>query len=138
MIFLLDTNVLSEPVKPRPNIRVQTHIQQRQFDVCVSATVWQEFALGIELLPPTQRRMRLVDYRHFLQQIGLEILPFDQNAAEWMAREQARLYRAGRAPVYRDLQIASVAAVHDLILITRNVRDFEHFLGIRLENWFES
>jgi tRNA(fMet)-specific endonuclease VapC len=47
------------------------------------------------------------------------------------------LRQAGRPPSYPDSQIAAIAAVNDLVLVTRNVDDFEGFTGLRLENWFD-
>lgn len=136
MIYLLDTNVLSEGVRPEPDSRVLSLIVARQYDCATSATAWEEFIVGIELLPASARRKRLDAYRWQLLESGLEILPFDQTAAEWMADERARLIGSGRTPAYRDLQIAAVAATCNLTLVTRNVADFKPFKGLRVENWF--
>jgi tRNA(fMet)-specific endonuclease VapC len=68
----------------------------------------------------------------------MPVLPYEKSAAEWFAQERARLTQIGRPPSYPDGQIAAVAAVNNLILVTRNTADFAHFAGLRLENWFEA
>jgi tRNA(fMet)-specific endonuclease VapC len=47
------------------------------------------------------------------------------------------LVSAGKTPPFVDGQIAAIAAVHGLVLVTRNVRDFLSFSGVRVESWFE-
>jgi tRNA(fMet)-specific endonuclease VapC len=136
MIFLLDTNTFCEPLKAEPNRRAMSRLVARQFDWAVSATAWEEFMVGIQVLPQSGRRKRLEEYRRELMASGLVVLPFDQIAADWMASERARLIRKGVTPAYRDAQIAAVAASRKLVLVTRNTRDFVVFTGLRVQNWF--
>jgi tRNA(fMet)-specific endonuclease VapC len=136
MIFLLDTNTFCEPLKAEPSRRVISRLVARQFDWAVSATAWEEFMVGIQVLPQSARRRRLEEYRRELMASGLVVLPFDQIAADWMASERARLIRKGVTPAYRDAQIAAVAASRKLVLVTRNTRDFVLFTGLRVQNWF--
>jgi tRNA(fMet)-specific endonuclease VapC len=65
----------------------------------------------------------------------MTILPYDERAAEWHAKERARLTVLGQIPSFVDGQIAAVAKVNGLILVTRNTPDFEKFSGLKLENW---
>jgi len=65
------------------------------------------------------------------------ILPYCDRAAEWFAVERARLTTLGRTPSYPDGQIAAIARVNDLVLVTRNVSDFADFDGLPLENWLD-
>ncbi len=65
----------------------------------------------------------------------MPILSYDAMAAEWHARERARLSHLGQPASSVDSQIAAVAAIHDLILVTRNVRHFRAFEGLRVEDW---
>lgn len=114
-----------------------SRIVARQYDWCTSATAWEEFMRGIRSLPASKRRKHLEAYRQHLLDAGLEILPFDRTAADWMAGERSRLLKKGSTPAYRDTQIAAVAATQKLTLVTRNVGDFREFIGVRIENWFE-
>jgi len=136
VLFLVDTNTFCEAVKPEPNRRVLSRLITRQFDWATSATAWEEFTAGIRSLLPSKRRRSLEAFRESLLEGGLEVLPFDRTAAEWMGAERARLLKAGRAPAYRDAQIAAVAATRKLVVVTRNVSDFRAFRGLRVQNWF--
>ena len=66
---------------------------------------------------------------------SLPILDYDQRAAEWHARERARLALTGRTPAFANGRIAAIARVNDLTLVTRNQWDFRWFQGLRLEGW---
>jgi tRNA(fMet)-specific endonuclease VapC len=67
----------------------------------------------------------------------LTILPYDREAALWHAEETARLAAQGRMPPFIDGQIAAIAIVNRLTLVTRNTDDFADFAGLNVENWFE-
>ncbi len=67
----------------------------------------------------------------------MSIIPYDTLAADWFASERSRLASIGKSPSYPDGQIASVSAVNNLVLVTRNISDFADFSGVRLENWFD-
>lgn len=136
MIFVVDTNTFSEPMKPEPNRKVLSRLTSRQVDWGTSATAWEEFTLGIRALPAAARRNELEAYRRGLLNGGLEIVPFDEPAADWMASERARLLKKAATPTYRDAQIAAVAASRELVLVTRNVEDFKGFRGLKIQNWF--
>jgi tRNA(fMet)-specific endonuclease VapC len=102
----------------------------RQLDWVTSATAWEEFIAGVAALPRCERRSKLEAYRESLIEGGLDVLPLDRGAAEWMGGERARLRKRGITPAYRDAQIAAVAATRKLILVTRNVDDFKSFSGV--------
>ena len=63
------------------------------------------------------------------------VLPYNREAADWHALERARLGVLGRTPPLVDGQIASIAYINDLVLVTSNAGDFEHFGGLRVESW---
>jgi len=63
-------------------------------------------------------------------------LPYCDAAAGWFAAERSRLTALGRMPSYPDGQIAVIARVHHLTLVTRNISDFADFEGLAIENWF--
>ena len=67
--------------------------------------------------------------------IKMTILPYDEQAAEWHAKERARLASLGQMPAFVDGQIAAIAKVNGLILVTRNTSDFNKYSGLKLENW---
>lgn len=136
MKYLLDTHVVSEPLTARPSAGVLANIEAYAADSAISAISWQEMHFGLERLPPGSRRDRIRAYLEQRVRPTLPILPFDAAAAEWQARERARLGRIGRTPSYADSQIAAIAAVNGLILVTRNDQDFVDFSEVFVENWF--
>jgi len=134
--YLLDTNVLSEPMRPKPNPGVMARLLELGERAATAAPVWHEIEFGRERIPAGRRR-RAIDA--LVDQLGdvLTILPYDAAAARWHGRERARLVSEGKTPPFVDGQIAAIAAVHGLVLVTRNVRDFSSFSGIQVESWFE-
>jgi tRNA(fMet)-specific endonuclease VapC len=67
----------------------------------------------------------------------MPILTYTQEAAIWQGKETARLKSNGKIPPFLDAQIASVAKANNLILITRNITNFQYFADLKLENWFD-
>jgi tRNA(fMet)-specific endonuclease VapC len=63
------------------------------------------------------------------------ILPYDEAAATWHGEERARLEAHGRPAPFVDGQIAAIAHVHGLALVTTNDKDFARFKGLTVENW---
>jgi tRNA(fMet)-specific endonuclease VapC len=66
----------------------------------------------------------------------LSYLSCPQDAAEWHAQERARLSLIGKTPPFVDGQIAAIAKVNDLIIVTANISDYQAFSGLMIENWF--
>jgi len=133
--FLLDTNVVSEPVRPSPNRRLLGHMQSHTGAMGIGAPTWHELRFGCGRLPRSRRKERLEDYLATVIRADLPILPYDEAAAAWHARQRARLLAVGRMPGFVDGQIAAIASVNDLILVTANRSDFAAFEGLRLEDW---
>ena len=136
--YLLDTNILSEPLVARPNPRVLEKLQAHSQTLAIAVVTWQELLYGLFLLPSGKRRRQIEDYLFQRVQPTLPIMPLDERAARWQAEQRARLRHSGRTASYPDSEIAAIAAVNDCVLVTRNLSDFEAFQGLRLENWFES
>jgi len=99
----------------------------------VSVTL-HEALYGVERLPEGKRKQTL---RDFMRDVvaKMTVLPYDIAAAEWHARERARLEGSGRTMPYADGQIAAIAVVRTLTLVTANARDFRGVQGLRLEDW---
>jgi tRNA(fMet)-specific endonuclease VapC len=70
-----------------------------------------------------------------IMSINMTILPYGDQAAEWHAREHARLASLGQMPAFVDDQIAAIAKVNGIILVTPNTSDFKKYSGLKLENW---
>lgn len=82
-----------------------------------------------------RRRGALEAYVHDVVRESFPILPYDELAADWHARERARLEGLGRPTPFVDGQIAAIAQVNNLVLVTANTSDFTPFKGLTVENW---
>lgn len=133
--YLLDTNALSEPARPRPNQALVERLEVHRAEIATAATVWHELIFGLEKLPPSRKRTAIGSYLDDLRSSVMPVLAYDEEAAEWHARERARLELAGRPVSFRDSQIAAVAVVHGLTLVTANVSHFEPLADLEIENW---
>ena len=138
MKYLLDANIISEPTKKQPDPHVSGRLQLDSIFSCTSATVWHELWHGVHLLDNERRKQELSVYLEMLRDDGFGVLPFDLKAAEWLAAERVRLKQLGLTPAKYDSEIAAVAAVNNLILVTRNTDDFVMFDDLRVENWFST
>ena len=135
MKYLLDTIVLSESVKTAPHKTVLKSIERHQHEIVTAAPVWHELVFGCRRLPLSRKREILEHYLYDVLKPNMTILPYDERAAEWHAKERARLTSKGNTPAFVDGQIASIAKVNELILVTRNSADFKNFSELKLENW---
>ena len=134
--YLLDTNIISEPVRPLPNANVMAKLIEAKSTVAIASIVWQEVLLGCYRMSDSKRRRAIEAYLQEEVKLKLPILPYTQEAAEWFAKERARLIPIGLTPSYADGQIAAIAKVNNLILVTRNVADYANFQDLPIENWF--
>jgi tRNA(fMet)-specific endonuclease VapC len=135
--FLLDTNILSEPLAGEPNTHVMARIEAHSRSLAISSITWQELLYGMLLLAPGRRRQQIHAYLFQHVHPVLPVLAFDSDAATWQANQRARLRQVGKTPSYADSQIAAIAASNELVLVTRNIGDFHEFEGLRVENWFD-
>jgi len=135
--ILLDTNVLSELMRPNPSTEVQNWFGQQQHAAFfVSAVTRGEILLGIALLPSGKRRDSLASAAEqmFSEDFARRTLPFDGACAAEHALLVAERTRRGHSISTEDGQIAATALIHDLSLATRNGRDFEGIDGLTVLN----
>ena len=135
MKWLLDTNVISESVRPRPNITVQSWVEAREPELALSVVTLAELRDGASTLSDAARRLRFDRWiteiviprfggRTFA--LTLDIL------TDFMALAR-RLGARGRPQSAPDLLLAATTRRHGLILVTRNTRDFAN-TGITVYN----
>lgn len=133
--WLLDTNVLSEILRPTPDRGVLDFIGEAE-PVFISIVSVHELRFGIERLPTGQRQKRL---REWLSQIeGLYadgIVGLRIEEAESAAQLRAQAARQGRTLHLGDGLIAGTALCHGLVLVTRNVGDFAGLPVRVLDPW---
>jgi len=118
---------------PNPDIvrRLDSHVRE----CAIAAPVWQELTFGAQRLPSGKRRDALETYLHDVVLASFPVLPYDQAAAHWHGDERARLESVGKPAPYVDGQIAAIAVVNDLILVTANAKDFARFRDLQVERW---
>ena len=141
MAFLLDTNVISDTVRPRPDKTVLNWIEsQSPRDLFLAVQTLGELVRGARKVREQSRREQFERWiEHDLaRQFNGRILPFDASAAALWGRLMDDGDRAGRRPSAADAQIAATAIQHDLTLVTRNVKDFRNFDIRLLDPWQNS
>jgi predicted nucleic acid-binding protein len=134
--FLLDTNVVSEWTKPRPDAGVAAWLDDVDEDrTFISVVTLTELRYGIERMPAGARRSRLEAWltNEVSARFEARILTIDLATADACGRVLARARASGRPLAALDAFIAATAERHDLALVTRNVTDFSA-LGIRVLN----
>jgi tRNA(fMet)-specific endonuclease VapC len=133
--FLLDTNVVSAPMAKEPNTRVVARLEELADQCAIPAPVWHELTFGCQRLPRGKRRQALEAYLRDVVHAAFPVLPYDEAAAVWHGLERARLERAGRPAPYVDGQIAAIAHLEGLTLVTSNTKDFKRFKGLDVVDW---
>jgi predicted nucleic acid-binding protein len=135
-MYLLDTDILSNLLKPAPSTRLIVRL--------ASVPPEQQFTSSITL-----GELVYGAYRHrtrtgvLLEQIdrtllpNLTILPFNDDAARHYGELRAELERRGTPLDDADLRIAAIALSRNLIVVTGNVRHFQRVPGLAVENWLE-
>ena len=133
-MIVVDTNVLSELLKPQPSDKVVDWIgKQPETDLFTTVITESEIFLGVELLPIGKRREGLLRVAKaiFEQDFAGRIFDFESNAARLFATITAQRQALGRPINHADAQIAAITKRHGAKLATRNIADFEH-CGISL------
>jgi tRNA(fMet)-specific endonuclease VapC len=133
--YLLDTNVVSEPLRPKPRRGVLRKLRRHDEEIAIPSVVWHELRYGVERLPASRKRDVIERYLEEVVLTSMPILGYDREAAEWHAAERARLTARGETPPFVDGQIAAIARVHDLTVVTFNVSHFLRFDGLAVVSW---
>ena len=134
---LLDTNVLTEFMRPQPAEAVTAWLNRQPAEqVWTNAISRAEIAQGLALRPASKRQTALAHAAQamFDEDFMGRCLPFDERAALHYAAIVAQRTHAGRPISTEDAQIAAIALANNLSLATRNVSDFEGIDGLQLAN----
>src|SRR5216684_4258010 len=127
MSFLLDTNAVSEWVKPQPNAGLIAWMEAADEDrIFISVVSLAELRYGVERMAAGRRRSRLEQWLRNELPLRFEsrILPVDAQVAEAWGKIVSRSEAAGRPIGAMDALLAGTAETHQMTLVTRNVSDF--------------
>ena len=131
MEYLLDTNICIHYFKGQFGIKER--IEKIGFEnFAISEITLAELIYGAEKSQQTEKNMKVVE--NFAEKI--EILPI-LSSLKIYGKEKARLRSIGKIIGDLDLFIGSTAIVNDMIMVTRNTREFERLDGIIIENWID-
>lgn len=133
--YLLDTNIVSVPIWKKPIAAVVARLRKHAELCAIAAPVWHELEYGCARMPRGKRRSALEAYLANVVRAAFPILSYDEAAAARHGVERARLESRGLPSPFVDGQIAAIAQVNGLILVTRNTSDFERYEGLQLEEW---
>ncbi len=123
--YLVDANVLSEATRQVPNARVEGWLRAHQRDITVDPVLLGELRFGILILPKGKKRAALERWFHDGVQ-RLHCLPWGADTGLAWAALLPRLRSTGKAMPIKDSLIAATAAVHGLVIVTRNTTDFRN------------
>jgi predicted nucleic acid-binding protein len=128
-MIVLDTNVVSEVLKPNPATTVLDWLASYPASELFTTSITEaEIRYGVALLPAGKKRNALAKAvgEVFLEDLEGRILPFDSNCARAYAEIASKRRALGRPISQLDAQIGSIAFSHAATIATRNTSDFEH------------
>ena len=136
--YLLDTNIVSEFSKDKPNEQVLEFYRARK-DLCaISAITWQELIRGVSKLPEGRKKQYLEKCLSNYEE-DFDVISYDKFASQICGEIQAAAEKDGKKVPFYDSQIAATAISNGMVLVTHNTSDFEQFKEktfLRLEDWF--
>ena len=133
--YLIDTNVISELVRPAPDPRVVGFLT-READLWLSALTLHELAFGAARVADPQRRQRLTSWLDAIQSRFLgRWIEVDEAIAEFAGRSRGLAASRGRNVTPLDSLIAATAQKRSLTLATRNLRDFDALEVATFDPW---
>ena len=135
MNYLVDANVLSEPTKQAADPQVVAWLDANESNILVDSIIIGELRIGILALPRGRKRDRLEQWYETVVET-IECIAWDATISRRWAALVVELKRTGETVPLLDGMIAATALQHDLIVATRNTRDFQK-TGVKTLNPFE-
>ena len=133
--YLLDTSVVTEPLKPRPSAGIMRRLRDHESEAAIPAPVWHELRFGCARLTHLRYREVIERYIEDVVSASFPVLEYDQGAADWHAGERARLASMNQEPAFIVGQVAAIAHVNKMILVTSNPTDYRAFKELQVRNW---
>lgn len=137
-VYLLDTNIVSEFSKERPNENVLAFYEARKNLCAISAITWQELVYGVTRMAEGHKKRTLQSFIENLK-LNMTIIPYDDFSADICGQALAQFSKSGKTLPLNDTQIASTAIRNGMVLVTHNTEDFKELKEnafLRVEDWF--
>ena len=138
--YLLDSNIISEIIKPEPDFNVISKIAEHNSDCAICAPVWQEILYGLYRMPEGIYKKYLDNFINDDVHENFKIKSFTEKAAAIHAELRAKLEKKGSPTQKEDSMIAAIALANHMVLVTRNTKHFtaiQEVSDLQVENWFE-
>ena len=138
--YLLDSNIVSEIIKPEPDFNVISKIAEHNSDCAICAPVWQEILYGLYHMPDGINNKYLDKFINDDVHENFKIKNFTEKASLIQAELRAMLAKKGSPTQKEDSMIAAIALANHMVLVTRNTKHFaaiKKVSELQIENWFE-
>lgn len=138
--YLLDTNIVSEIIKPEPDLNVIKKIAEHNSDCAICSPVWQELLFGLYRMPESINKKYLGKFIKEDVHENFKIKNFTEKAADIQAQLRIKLEQLGKPTQKEDSMIAAIALANHMVLVTRNTKHFaaiQQVSALTVENWFE-
>ena len=138
--YLLDSNIISEIIKPQPNFNVLKKMAEHSSDCAICSPVWEELKFGVYIMEDGLNKKYLENFINEDVHENFKIKNYTEKAADIHAMLRARLKKDGKSTQKSDSLIASIALANHMILVTRNIKHFapiQEVSELQIENWFE-
>lgn len=139
--YLLDSNIVSEIIKPEPDFNVISKIAEHNSDCAICAPVWQEILFGLYRMQEGMNRNYLDKFINDDVHENFKIKNFTEKAALIQAELRSKLEKIGSPTQKDDSMIAAIALANHMVLVTRNTKHFtaiQQVSDLQIENWFSN
>lgn len=138
--YIIDSNIISEVLKPNANFHVLEKLVEHVTDMAVTVMTLHELLYGMEKLDDGFKKTQLAKFINEEVCDDFPIVGYSEKAARIHAKIRAHMEKIGKPMPYGDSQIAAIALAEEMILVTGHIKHFEpiaeHF-PLKLENWFD-
>ena len=138
--YLLDSNIVSEIVRPEPQFDVIKKLVEHTSDCAICAPSWHELLYGLHRMPDGIRKAFLENFICKEVPDDFTVKSYTKRAAEIHAELRAKVEKIGKPAPFSDSMIAAIALANHMVLVTRNTKHFEAIQAVselQVENWFE-
>ena len=137
-VYLLDTNVISEFTKPKPNEAIIKRIGEVGKLCAIPSVAWEEIVYGFERLPEGRKKDFIQNVMEDIHE-SYETFSYDSFASQICGEIQASCEKQGKPLQHADSQIAATAIANGMVLITHNTADYTPIAevsSLRFEDWW--